>query len=80
LALLPFQVTKEFPVAFQGEYEVQIIEDGSRFGWEIRRRKDLVVVERSAQWFETRGQALAGSALAQIWQTDSDESGKRPQS
>ena len=55
-------------MAFQGEYVVQITEDGLRFGWEVRRRNDLVVVEESAQWFDTRGEALADSAMAKIWQ------------
>jgi hypothetical protein len=53
--LLPFQAPKEIRVAFQGEYVVQITEDGLRFGWEVRRRNDLVVAEVSAQWFDTRG-------------------------
>lgn len=70
---MPFQVRGVFG-ALQHDYEVQIIEDGTRFRWEIRRRRDSVVVERSERWFETRGQALGDSALAEAWQlrTDSD--------
>ena len=68
---MPFQVWG-VSGALQHDYEVQIIEDGTRFRWEIRRRRDSFVVERSERRFETRGEALGDSVLAKVWQLRKD--------